>query len=281
MTDPPEPVMASAADPPQALKRPSAIGAVVRNYGIAMLACGLTTAMATPLLGHFNLPNIVMLFLLTVVVVSLWLGRGPAIMASFVSVGSFDFFFVPPRFTFTVDDPQYFLTFAVMLVVALIISHLTGGLKRQASLAAMHERRSHALSAMAQELACALKMTQVEEIARRFMRAAIDLEATVLLPDKSGDLKTAILQDGVWTHGIAPLMAKLAFENAACTDLDAPHPVSYFPLTASTGVRGVMAVASATHSAKPLYEHHEFLETVASLIASAVDRLQLAERTGT
>src|SRR5215204_1757842 len=122
-----------------------------------------------------------MLFLLTVVVVSLWLGRGPVVMASFLSVGSFDFFFVPPLYTFTVDDPQYFVTFAVMLVVALTISHLTGGLKRQASAAAVGERRSHALHDMAREVAGAATIAQAAQIAHRFMRAAIDSEVIFLL----------------------------------------------------------------------------------------------------
>lgn len=268
---------AFATDMPQARKGRPVISIAMRNYGIALLACALTTAIATPLSEHVNLPNIVMLFLLTVVVVSLWLGRGPGVMASFVSVGSFDFFFVPPLFTFTVDDPQYFVTFAVMLVVALIISHLTGGLKRQASVAAERERRSHALYEMARELTGAVTMVQVAEIARRFLRAGIASEVMFLLPDKGGELKPAAIPVEGWTQAIAPLMAKLAFENAACTDLDAPHPVSYFPLKAPTSVRGVMAVASPNQSAKTLYENHEYLETVASLIAIAVERLHYAE----
>jgi two-component system, OmpR family, sensor histidine kinase KdpD len=270
--------VASATNIPQARMGQPARSVALRNYAVALLACGLTTAIATPLLDHFNLPNIVMLFLLTVVVVSLWLGRGPAVMASFVCVGSFDFFFVPPRFSFTVDDPQYLLTFAVMLVVALIISHLTGGLKRQANAAAARERRAHALYEMARELAGAVTMTQVAEITHRFLRAAIDSEVIFLLPDESGNLKPAVVPGSSWTQVIAPLMAKLAFENAASTDLDAPQPVGYFPLKAPTGVCGVMAVASPTQSAKPLYDHHEFLETVASLIAIAVERLRFAER---
>ena len=48
---------------------------------------------------------------------------------SFLSVALFDFFFVPPTLSFTVADAQYLLTFAVMLGVALLIAHLTAGLK--------------------------------------------------------------------------------------------------------------------------------------------------------
>ena len=277
LSDSHEALVGSATVAPQARKGSLTVTTVVRNYGIALLACAVTTAIATPLREHFNLANMVMLFLLTVVVVSLWLGRGPAVMASFVSVASFDFFFVPPRFSFTVDDPQYFVTFAVMLAVALIISHLTGGLQRQARLAAALERRSHALRDMAHEIAGAVTIKQVAEIARRFLRVAINSEVIFLMPDKNGELKPAGIPGTEWTQVIAPLMAKLAFENAACTDLDARRPVSYFPLKASTSVRGVMAVASPNHSAKTLYEHHEYLETVASLIAIAVERLHFAE----
>jgi two-component system sensor histidine kinase KdpD len=257
------------------------VACVLRDYCMAVLLCGITTAVATPLREHFDPPNIVMLFLLAVVVVAVWLGRGPAVMASFVSVAAFDFFFVPPRFSFTVEDPQYLLTFAVMLVVALIIGHLTGGLRRQADIAADKERRSHALYEMARELAGASTMVQVMELSRRFLRAAIGGEVTFLLPDEAGKLVRADDGNDAWPQALAPLMAKLAYENAACTDLDAPNPVGYFPLKAPTRVHGVMAVASPSNSAKPLYEHHEFLETVASLIAIAVERLHYAERAST
>jgi K+-sensing histidine kinase KdpD len=52
------------------------------------------------LLPYFDLANIVMLFLLTVVLVAMRFGRGPAVLAAFVSVAAFDFFCVPPRLSF-------------------------------------------------------------------------------------------------------------------------------------------------------------------------------------
>ncbi len=55
------------------------------------------------------------------------LGRGPSVTATCVGVACFDFFFVPPRFTFAVSDVQYLVTFGVMLAVGLITGHLTAG----------------------------------------------------------------------------------------------------------------------------------------------------------
>jgi len=51
-----------------------------------------------PLIGMLELTNIVMLFLLAVIGVALRWGRGPAVLAAFLGVGMFDFFFVAPRF---------------------------------------------------------------------------------------------------------------------------------------------------------------------------------------
>ncbi len=251
---------------------------VVRSYSITALACGLTTVLATPLIGHVDLANILMLFLLTVVGIGATLSRGPALAAAFLSVALFDFFFVPPRFSFTVEDPQYLMTFAVMLVVALIIGSLTADLKRRADEALVKERRSHALYEMARELTGAVSVRDVIGISQRSLRHAIDVGTAFLIAGPGGHLEAA--GDPAFSRAlvIAPLLARFAYENDACTDLDAQYPVAYFPLKAPGGVRGVLAVESPRESAYPLYENQEFLHTAASLVAIALERTRLAQR---
>ena len=166
----------------------------LRGYFAALLACGITTAIATPLREYFDLANIVMLFLLAIVLIGVSLGRGPAVMAAFLSVALFDFFFVPPRFSFAVSDAQYLLTFGVMLTVALIIGQLTASLKQQAELASIKEQRTRALYEMARELAGALTSAQVTGILRRFLRAVAHADAALLLPDLHGELR--VVPDG-------------------------------------------------------------------------------------
>jgi two-component system sensor histidine kinase KdpD len=63
-------------------------------------------------------------YLLAVVVIALRFSRGPAVATSVLCVAAFDFFFIPPQLTFDVADAQYLVTFAIMLVVALVISAL-------------------------------------------------------------------------------------------------------------------------------------------------------------
>ncbi len=79
----------------------------------------------------------------------------------------FDFFFVPPRFSFAVSDVQYLVTFGVMLAVGLIIGQLTAGLRFQARVAAQRESRARALYEFARDLSGALQTEQIVEMHAR------------------------------------------------------------------------------------------------------------------
>ena len=119
----------------------------------ACTAAGLLTA------GHLSLVNIAMIYLLGVVVIALKFTRGAAVLTTVLAIGAFDYLFVPPQGTFTVDDVQYVLTFAIMLVVGLVISRLVHDVRRnaaeQAGLAAAAETeriRSALLASISHDL---------------------------------------------------------------------------------------------------------------------------------
>lgn len=67
-------------------------------YLMAIVLCALTTLGTLPLRGLLDLANIVMIFLLTVFVTAVWLGRGPSVMTAFLGVALFDFFLFPRTF---------------------------------------------------------------------------------------------------------------------------------------------------------------------------------------
>jgi two-component system sensor histidine kinase KdpD len=102
-----------------------------------------------------------MLFLLTVLLIAVTLGRGAAVLASVLSVLLFDIFFVPPRFSLAVSNIQYLVTFAVMLATGLITGQLAAGLKQKAHEAEVREQRTQALYESARQLAGALTLEQV------------------------------------------------------------------------------------------------------------------------
>src|SRR5471032_2115574 len=115
---------------PPVIEKTAATAGTALAYLWASLACFAATAVAALLLQVFDLANVVMLFLLTVVLVALRFGRGPGVWAAMLAVLCFDFFFVQPRYSFTVNDTQYFFTFALMLGIALITGQLTARLRQ-------------------------------------------------------------------------------------------------------------------------------------------------------
>ncbi len=256
-----------------------------KGFALAVLACAGTTLVATPLLAYLDLANIVMLFLLTVLLIAVRLGLAPALLSAFLSVGLFDFFFVPPRFSFEVHDGQYLVTFTVMLAVAIITGQLTAGLRRHADESDSEALRSRALYEMARDLSGALMVEQVAEITRKFLRSVLNADAMILLPDSTGVLHPCSGQDAARLQ-IEPRFAIIAHERGTpvdCVQLaNSGYAALYLPLKAPMRVRGVIAVAPTDGQTKLLLAQRERLETMASLVAIAVERVHyvdVAQRT--
>ena len=148
------------------------------------MVCTGVSALLEPYIAPTNPVNVVMVYLLGVVVVALRFGRGPSILASLLGVAAFDFFFVPPRWTFAVGDTRYLLTFLVMLLTGLVISTLTARVQFQAESARRRERRTAALYAIGRELAATHSREQIARIAMRHVTAAAEARVALLLPDQ-------------------------------------------------------------------------------------------------
>src|SRR5262245_61786978 len=89
-------------------------------YAAAVGLVALVTSVGALARGHLGEPDLVLLYLLAVVIAAARFGRGPSLLAAALSVLAFDFFFIPPNFTFLVAEKRYVLTFAIMLAVSLV-----------------------------------------------------------------------------------------------------------------------------------------------------------------
>ncbi|HGX4700547.1 TPA: DUF4118 domain-containing protein, partial [Escherichia coli] len=125
----------------------------IQGCVVAAALCAVITLIAMQWLMAFDAANLVMLYLLGVVVVALFYGRWPSVVATVINVVSFDLFFIAPRGTLAVSDVQYLLTFAVMLTVGLVIGNLTAGVRYQARVARYREQRTRHLYEMSKALA--------------------------------------------------------------------------------------------------------------------------------
>ena len=243
-----------------------------RGYATAVTACVLTALFSTPLLEVLDLTNIVMLFLLAVVGVALVHGRGPAVLAAFLGVALFDFFFVMPRFSFAVTDVQYLITFGVMLVVALVIGQLTAGLKAEAEAATQREHRVRSLYEMARDLSAALLPEQVAEIGARFLKAEFGAGSALLAADDNDRLQPLPGASAAVDMGVAQWAYDRGSPAGRGTDTLPASPCLVLPLKAPMRVRGVLAVAPPGTRELGL-EQRRLLDTCASLLAISLERI--------
>lgn len=254
-------------------------GALVRmrGYLYAIGICALITWIASLLTSHLALANLVMLYLIGVVFTAARIGRDPGVLLSFLSVAAFDFFFVPPRFSFSVADTQYLLTFAGMLLTSLVISHLTSGLRREARIARSRERRTSAMYAMTAELGAALTREGIVEIGVRHVRDVFGAEVVVLLP---GALERVVAQPG--STDIDEAIAQWVYDHQkpagrGADVLPAAGSMLYLPLKAPMRTRGVLAFHSRDSGELSDPEQKRMLDTFAAQIALALERVHYVD----
>lgn len=250
------------------------------RYLWAVVASVATALVTTPLLHWLDLANIVMLFLLTVVLVAVKFGRGPAVVSAVISVVAFDFFFVPPRFSFAVSDVQYLITFAVMLAVGLIIGQLTAGLRFQARVSTHRESRSRALYEFARALSGVLATEQIFETTRSHLERTFRAKVLLLLPDDSGRLQLSSNVKEV-PDALDLAIAQWAYDRATPagigTDTLPNSDFFYLPLIAPMRTRGVLVLQPEGRRWILIPEQRQQLDTFAALAAIALERVHYIE----
>lgn len=247
------------------------------RYLSAALSCAGMTLAALPLVHAIDLANIVMLFLLTEVVVAVRWGRGPAVLAAFMSVAAFDFFFVPPRFSFAVSDVQYLITFLVMLGVGLFTGQITAGLRYQARVATRREARSHVLYEAARDLSQLLLTDDVMHTATQAISREFKAHVLILLLDRKEHLQAPRQSASGWDIGTAQWALDHNQAAGLGTDTLPGSAWLYLPLKATVRTRGVLAIQPSDPRMLMVPEQRQQLDTFAALVAMALERVHFVD----
>jgi len=252
------------------------------GYGYASLGVLGATAVAWAMFPYFGSANLIMVYLIAVVVVAIRCGRGPSVLASFLSVAAFDVFFVPPYFSFAVSDIQYVLTFGVMLVVALVISNLAVRIRQQAELARAREQRTSVLYAMSRDLATHRGTGVLTRLAVQHLREVFDSQVAIFLADSDKRVRLQLSEQLYFEFdpkesGVAQWVFDHNEHAGLGTDTLPGANALYLPLVGSTGPIGVVAVRPKTPDSLLDSEAVHLLESLVSQIALAIERTRLSE----
>ncbi|WP_408058486.1 DUF4118 domain-containing protein [Undibacterium curvum] len=258
------------------------------DYLWTIVICLAATLLSAGLTQVFDLANVVMLYLLAVVFVAIQFRRGASILASFLSVASFDYFFVPPRFSFSVSDSQYLFTFVIMLAVSLTISKLMTNLRFQAQVALYRERRADALYTMSKALSGALMVEQIIEIGVNHLAPVFQARVAILLPDSHDKIRQPLAEtaqpDPMQAMLLSTLDTSVAqwvydhHQSAGLGTQTLPsNAVLYLPLRAPMRTRGVLAIAPKDTRQIFQPEQQQLLDTFAAQIALALERVHYVD----
>ena len=248
------------------------------DYLCALLIIGLCTAIAWWLPSDFGLVNIVMIYLLGTTLGALRLGRGPSVALAICNMLAFDYFFVPPVFSFDVEDIRYLFTLGVMLIVALVIANLMVSIRRHREIADAREQRTAILYAMSRELTVATDAKAMAAAAVRHISAVFHSTAVVLMADAQAALTPiSIMEVCAGARSSSPHVdLKLAQEVVIQGERRIKGAV-YVPLRGSRRVKGVLVVCPQPPNRALPEEQLNLLDTFAAQLALSLQRARLAE----
>lgn len=253
-------------------------------YLQALMVVLICTVIDRFLFPYLDPANLIMVYLLGIVVTAGLLGRGPSILASILSVLAFDINFVPPYYSLTVEEAEYLITFAVMLITGLTISTLTARVRQQALSARQRERHTAALYAMSREFATIRGRENVLQTAVRHVSELFDSQVAILLADSGRSLNNdpagypPFLQNET-EQSVAQWVFDHRQRAGAFTETLPGAKALYLPLTTLRDVVGVMGVCPAGDRRFQTPDELHLLETFANQIALAIERVKLAEET--
>ncbi len=254
-----------------------------RAYVASAAAALCATAAAWLLFGRRQLADVVMIYLLGIILVSLRFGYGPSIAAAVLSVLLLDFLFVPPYLSFAVSDFQHVVTFAVMFVVAVVISNLTRRVRVQADEARYRERRTASLYGVSRELAATRATGNLARVAAQHVHDVFEAKVAVWLETPEGRLENVATGDHTFTVDDKERGAvEWVFSNDKAagrgTDTLPSSSALYVPLRGAQGRVGVLGVKPNDARRFNDAEQRTLLDVFASQIASALERSRLADQ---
>ena len=226
--------------------------------------------------------DLAMIYLLGVVITASRASKWPSLFATILSIAAFDFFFVPPYYSFAVSDIRYFFTFIVMFIVSFVISRLTLRVRQQAEAARLREGRTAALYNLSRDLVRERGAKRLSEIAMKHISEMFDSQVVVLITDDQNRLTPITNGAFAFTPDQQELsVAQWVYEHRQAAGLGSDTlpgaKALYLPLVASAGAIGVVGILPKTETDGFEPEQFHYLEAFANQTAIAIERSFLGE----
>jgi len=231
--------------------------------------------------SDFQPANVIMLYLIGVVAISLRHDRSSSIVCAVGSVAAYNFCFTEPRYTFHVYDFRDLITFGVMLAVSLILSSLTARLKEQNEALSERERNTGALYSLSRALAATRTKTEMAKASIRAIQALTGADSAVLRVTSGGELKVLADSDSGFENtpkerAVAEWAIEHGKQAGSTTNTLSGSEGWYIPLKGSGPAFGVVTVQILNPEKWRIDKRH-LVEAIVSQLTTAIERAQYAK----
>jgi two-component system sensor histidine kinase KdpD len=229
-----------------------------------------------------GLQSISLVFLMAVLASAIVWGLWPALFACFLSVLAFNFFFIPPLYTFTIADPENVVALFFFLLVAIVVSNLTAATRRQIVSARALARTAAELYAFSRKVAGIGTLDDLLWATAYQVSSMLKLHTVVLLPDKVGAGLTIASgyppEDVLDSADMAAARWCWEHNRAAGRGADTlPGGKSLFlPLRTGSGPVGVIGIDRDEPGPLLTPDERRLLDALADQAAVAIERVSLA-----
>ncbi|KAF0865469.1 sensor histidine kinase KdpD [Pseudomonas sp. LD120] len=249
------------------------------DYGLALLATVLASALAWGVASVLALPNISLVFLAAVLLVAVRSSLGPALACAGLSFLAYDFQFIPPRFSFTIQREEDVLTLLFFLLMAALTGNLAARQRRQLQALRDTQEETSELLGLSRKLTAATDRQAVINAAAQHLNGRDELRICLLNRDGQGGWK-------VETGGSPPFseVERAAADWAWQHDQPAGQgtgtlPLSrwwWWPLSVDDGPLGLLGVCPR-EDAGFSDQRRRLLTALSQPLAQALARARLAE----
>ena len=250
------------------------IKSYLRPFTVSLLSIVITSVICLFLRPFLEAINIPMIFIIPIVLSGLISGRKGGIIASIMAVAFFDFFFVPPFFTFSVDDIRFIPTFIVLFIVGIITSFLADTVKKQVQNTRQREEFIASLYDFSRDLLVSQNLNDFLNRITSYIADLFNYDVVMILPDNGNNhLKIASRKGNNELFDDRDLgLANWVFEHEKSagygTDTLSSSKWYYLPLSAHKSKLGVLAVAP--YNSDITNEQKHLLKAYTSIVSIAL-----------
>ena len=250
------------------------------EYVNALAAITVVTIVSKFLVNYTGYWTIGLIYLLTVVVLSLFVGRKSVLLAAALSAMTWNYLFIPPLYEFRIDRAEDVLMVVMYFITAIIAGGLTSKLRLKERALRIREERISALYDFSRVLGTAFGIDEVMGIAIVYIEDYFESLAAIILPDDKGELQKAphpasSLDIDEDEHGVALWSFKNKKPAGLYTDTLPNKKAHYQPLMASGKAMGVLGIRAKGDGALT-FEKKTFLQNLTYQLATRLEKENLS-----